>query len=94
MKSDNLLCIVIITEVIKKIINVRNHEKENCSFHSSIDIMLLFNSCYSFNDTKNLLYLQAYFNNRNVKKVNDYHQEMSHYSANLKINDQNKLSFS
>ncbi|ABI82759.1 hypothetical protein FM755_02485 [Francisella tularensis] len=49
--------------------------------------ILLFNSGYSLNDTENLLYLQAYFNKRNVEKVNDYHTEMTRYSANLKIND-------
>ncbi|AJI61500.1 hypothetical protein IBE20_01515 [Francisella tularensis subsp. novicida] len=49
--------------------------------------ILLFNSGYSINDTENLLYLQAYFNKRNAEKVNDYHTEMTRYSANLKIND-------
>ena len=62
-------------------------KKKIIVFMAVLISMLLFNSCYSLNDTENLLYLQAYFNNRNVEKVNDYHQEMSRYSANLKIND-------
>ncbi|APC91851.1 MULTISPECIES: hypothetical protein [Francisella] len=71
-------------------------KKKIVVFMAVLISMLLFNCCYSLNDTENLLYLQAYFNNRNVKKVNDYHQEMnrypanlkmSRYSANLKIND-------
>ncbi|MEY8702134.1 hypothetical protein AB4F11_03740 [Francisella philomiragia] len=49
----------------------------------------LFNFSYSFNDTENLLYLQAYYNKQNVEKVNTFHQgsRMSRYSTNLKVDD-------
>lgn len=49
----------------------------------------LFSFSYSFNDTENLLYLQAYYNHQNVEKVNTFHQgsRMSRYSTNLKVDD-------
>ncbi|WP_044247322.1 hypothetical protein [Francisella hispaniensis] len=62
-------------------------KKKIIVFMAVLMSILLFNSGYSINDTENLLYLQAYFNNRNVDKVDDYHQEMTRYSANLRIND-------
>ncbi|QUE32048.1 hypothetical protein [Francisella philomiragia] len=49
----------------------------------------LFSFSYSFNDTENLLYLQAYYNKQNVEKVNTFKQgsRMSRYSTNLKVDD-------
>ncbi|MEY8765345.1 MULTISPECIES: hypothetical protein [Francisella] len=50
-------------------------------------LIFLFCFCYSFNDTRDLLYLQTYFDTQNVEKVNVYHRgsRMSEYSTNRKV---------
>jgi hypothetical protein len=49
-------------------------------------LILIFSvsCCYSFNDTQNLLYLQAYFNHQNVEKVSNYQGQIVSYSATLR----------
>ncbi|MEY8702135.1 hypothetical protein AB4F11_03745 [Francisella philomiragia] len=61
--------------------------KPNSLFVRAAILIFLFSCCYSFNDTRDLLYLQAYFDKQNIKKVDIFHSDpsVSEYSTNRKV---------